>query len=93
MNSSKSNITSSIILSSIENYEKQLNIIDIKLLEHLEKRKIVKKIIKRLKKKNNIEINKTNEEQEIYFYALNKSTKHFNLEKITNIYNSIINNT
>ena len=74
MNSSKSNITSSIILSSIENYEKQLNIIDIKLLEHLEKRKIVKKIIKRLKKKNNIEINKTNEEQEMYFYTLNKSS-------------------
>ena len=93
MSFGKCNMTSNEILSSIQNYEKQLTGIDLKLLEYLEKRKIVKRIIKRLKKKNNIEINKTVREKEIYFYNLNKSTKHFNLEKISNIYNSVINNT
>ena len=75
------------IKASIENYAKQLENIDNKLLEYLEKRKIVYKMLKKISKKG-IDINLIDFNNK-RLRSLVKNTKYFKKLQVINIYNNL----
>lgn len=65
---------------SLERYRIQIDKIDDDIINNLEKRLIISKMIGKLKKKNNVEINHSDRESEIIDRLCKKKTKLKNVD-------------